>query len=92
MKNTTTAPKTAIQLTESLGLGRDAQDALDALKLQDGFLYGRVTSRNDWLPGSTVQAFFADEGDEMFMDGMRRVVITHALAAHIAAAQKVMAR
>lgn len=72
--NTTT---NALQLTEPFQLKDDALDALECLRVQQGFLGGRVLAPRTGATEYTLQAFFRDEGlgGEWLPDGMRRVVI-----------------
>lgn len=74
----------AIQLLEPFELKADAVDALAALRLQDGYMAGRVLDPAAGKPGYRVQAFFQDDtdgpADGWLPDGCRRVLIPDSLA------------
>ena len=72
---------TALQYTDHVRTEGDAQEQLDGLKLQDGYLGGRVMhsvkGREDREKPWLVQALFRDEPEyrEGMLEGMRRVVV-----------------
>jgi hypothetical protein len=73
--------KHALQLVEPFTSREDAQQALDALALQDGYLGGRVLEATPAKPTDRVQAFFVDDTTEEWLpDGMLRVIVPRGLA------------
>lgn len=68
----------AIQVVEPARDELDAQQMLEGLTVQDGFLGGRVLPPGVGKPDWRVQGFFQDEPEAVegpLPDGMQRVVI-----------------
>jgi len=67
----------ALQFTDTSKSEEEANQQLKALKLQDGYIGGRVLPPSASKPGWRVQAFFIDEPEAkgVLPDGMRRVIL-----------------
>lgn len=70
----------ALQFTDTFDNEEDAVQALEGLKIQDGYLGGRVMPPTPSKPGWRLQAFFQDEPEAAansagLPDGMRRVLL-----------------
>ena len=67
----------ALQFTDTSKSEEEANQQLKALKLQDGYIGGRVLPPSGSKPGWRVQAFFIDEPEAkgVLPDGMRRVIL-----------------
>lgn len=67
----------AIQVMEEARDQAEAEQMLDGLALQGGYLGGRVLAPSETKPGWRVQGFMQDEPEAAVWlpDGMRRVVL-----------------
>lgn len=67
-----------IQVTEETETQDDAHEIMNALRIQDGFVGGRIIAPSHINPPWRIQAFFESNGESphgWLPDGMRHVMV-----------------